>query len=75
MKSKDLQKVVLAKYQNDDTTTKIHRDLNGVIGLRTIDWWCQMIRRSGSIKLSSPPDGSRFTRTKVNIQKVKHRLC
>ena len=33
-----------------------------------------MISRSGSVKLSSPPGGSRFARTKGNIQKVKHRL-
>ena len=68
MKSKDFQKVVLSKYQNGDTITKIHHDLNGGIGLRTIERWCQMIRRSGSIKLTCPP------RTKGNIQKVKHRL-
>ena len=36
MKSKDLQNVVLSKYQNGDIPTKIHRDLNGRIGLRTI---------------------------------------
>ena len=74
MISKDLQKVILSKYQNGDTPTKIHRDLNGGIGLRTIERWCQMIRQSGSIKLSSPPGGPRFARTKRNIQKVKHRL-
>ena len=75
MKSKDLPKVVLSKYQNGDTPTKIHRDLNDGIGLRTIKWWCQMVRQSGSIKLSSQPGGPRFARTKSNIQKVKHRLC
>ena len=48
--------------------------MNGGIGLRTINRWCQMIRQSGSIKLSSSPGGSRFARTKGNIQKVKHRL-
>ena len=74
MKSKDLQKVVLSKYQNGDTATKIHRDLNGGIGLRTIKRWCQRIRQSGSIKLSSPPGGPRFARANGNIQKVKHRL-
>ena len=74
MKSKDLQKVILSKYQNGDNPTKIHRDLNGGIGLRTIKRWCQMIRQSGSIKLSSPPGGPRFARTKGNIQKVRHRL-
>ena len=56
------------------TTTKIHRYLNGEIGLRTTERWCQMIRRSGSIKLSNPPGGPRFARTKGKIQKVKHRL-
>ena len=74
MKSKDLQKIVLSKYQNGDNPTKIYRDLNGGIGLRTIERWCQMIRRSGSVKLSSPPGDPRFARTKGNIQKVKHRL-
>ena len=70
MKSKDLQKVVPSKYQNSDTTTKIHRDLNGRIGLRIIKRWCQIIRQYDSIKLSSPSDDPRFTRTKGNIQKV-----
>ena len=69
MKGKDLQKVVLSKYQNGDTTTKIHRDLNGTIGLRTIGRWCQMIRRSGSIKLSSPTGDPRFARMKGKIFK------
>ena len=55
MKSKDLQKIVLSKYENGDTPTKIYHDFNGGIGLRTIERWCQMIRRSGSITLSSPP--------------------
>ena len=72
MKSKDLQKVVLSKYQNGDNPTKIYRDLNGGIGLRTIERWCQMIR---SVKLSIPPGGPRFSRTKGNIQKVKHRYA
>ena len=74
MKSKDLQKVVLSKYQNDDNPTKIYRDLNGGIGLKTIERWCQMIHRSSSVKLSSSPGGPRFARTKGNIQKVKYRL-
>ena len=74
MKSKDLQKVVLSKYQNGDTPTKIHRDSNGGIGLTIIERWCQRIRQFGSIKLLSPPGGPRFARTKGNIQKVKHHL-
>ena len=60
MKSKD--HVVLSKYQNGDNPTKIYRDLNGGIGLITIERWCQMIHRSGSVKLSSPPGNSRFAK-------------
>ena len=73
MKSKDLQKVVLSKYQNGDNPTKIYRDLNGGIGLR-IKRCCQMIHQSGSIKLSSQAGARRFARTKGNMQKVEHRL-
>ena len=74
MKSKHFQKAGLSKYHNGQTTTKIHRDLNGRISLRKIKRWWQMICQFGSIILSSPPDGPRFARTKGNIQKVKHRL-
>ncbi|CAF3336946.1 unnamed protein product [Rotaria socialis] len=69
MKSKDLQNIVLLKYQNGDTPTKLFRDLNGGIGLRTIKRWCQMILQSGSITLSSPPGCPRLARTKGNIRK------
>ena len=64
--------VVLSKYYNGQTTIKILRHLNGGIGLTTIKRWCQMIRHSGSFKLSSPPDGPRFATMKGNIQKIKH---
>ncbi|CAF1494370.1 unnamed protein product [Adineta ricciae] len=74
MKSKDVQNIVLSKYQNGDTPTEIYRDLNGGVGLATIKRWCQMIRRSGGIKLASPPGRPRIVRTKENIRKVKNRL-
>ena len=74
MKSKDLQKVVLSKYQKGDTPKQIYHHLNGELGLRTIERWCQMIRRSGTITLSKLPGGLRLARTKKNIQKVKSRL-
>ncbi|CAF2122824.1 unnamed protein product [Rotaria magnacalcarata] len=74
MKSKDLQNIVLSKYQNGDTPTKNFRDLNGGIGLRTIKRWCQMILQSGSITLSNPPGCPRLARTKGNIRKVKNGL-
>ena len=62
MKSKVPRKIVFSKNQNDDTPTKIYRDFNGGIGLRT---WCQMIHRSGSITFSSPPGRLRLIRTKA----------
>ena len=74
MKSKDLQKVVLSKYQKGDTPKQIYHHLNGGLGLRTIERWCQMIRRSGTITLSKPLGGPRLARTRENIQKVKNRL-
>ena len=74
MKSKDLQKVVLSKYQKGDTPTQIYHDLNGTLGLSTIKRWCQMICRTGSIDLSKSSGAPRLIRTKENIQKVKNRL-
>ena len=74
MKSKDLQSIVLSKYQKGDTPTKIYRDLNGGVSLATITRWCQMICRTGCIELTGTRGGPRLVRTKENIQKVKHRL-
>ena len=74
MKSKDLQKVVLSKYENGDGPTKICRDLNGCVSLATIKRWCQMICRTGTIELSAEHSGPRLARTKENIMKVKNRL-
>ncbi|CAM4980305.1 unnamed protein product [Rotaria socialis] len=73
MKSKDIQDIVLSKYLNGDTPTKIFRDLSGGVGLATIKRWCQMIRQYGSIELSSPPGRPRIARTSENIRKVKNR--
>ena len=70
MKRKDLQNGVLSKYQNDDTPTKIYHDLSGAIGLRTIKPWCQIIRQTRNISLSSPPGCPRLVRTKANAKKV-----
>ena len=74
MKSKDLQNMVLSKYQNGDAPTKICRDLNSGISLATVKRWCQMIPRTGSIELSGAHGCPRMIRTKENIQKVKNRL-
>ena len=74
MKSTDLQNVVLSKYQNGDTPTKIYHDLSGAIGLRTIERWCQMIHQTDTINLSSPLGCPCLVRTKTNIKTVKDRL-
>ena len=70
MKSKGLQKIVLSKYQNGDTPTRIYRDLNSAIGLRTIEKWRKITYRSGTVTVSNPPGCSRLTRTKENIQQI-----
>ena len=69
MKSKDLQNIVLSKYQKGDVPTKICRDLNGGISLVTAKRWCQMIRRAGYIELSETHGGPHIVRTKENICK------
>ena len=49
MKSKDLQKIVLSKYQNGDNPTRIYRDLNGGIDRTVVPndppiWLCQIVK-------------------------------
>lgn len=74
MKSKDLQKLVLSKYENYEQPAKIFQDLNGSVSLRTIERWCKSIRNTGSINLSTSSGRPRTIRTKANIRKVKNRL-
>ena len=72
MNSKDLQNIVLSKYQKGDTPTEIHRNLNGGISLAIVTRWCQIIRQSSSIHLLGTHGGPWIVRTKENIQKVKN---
>ena len=74
MKSKDVQKVVLSKYEKADGTTKIFQDLNSTIILSTIEQWCRRSRKSDSINLSKPLGRPRIIRTKGAIEKVKTQL-
>jgi hypothetical protein len=74
MTSKDLQKLVFCKYQQDDGPTKIFRDLNGFMGLRTIKRCCKMIHDIGSIQLSKLPGAPRRAQMSKTIQKDKHKL-
>ena len=71
MKSKDVQKFVLSKYEKGDGTTKLFQELNDTISLSTIERWCRRIRESVSINLSKPPRRPRIIRTKEAIEKVK----
>ena len=74
MKSLDMQKLVLSKFQSGDGPTKIFNDLNGTIGLSTVKRWCKMITETGSINLSKSPGRPRTARTKIAINKVKQQL-
>ena len=71
MKSKDMQKVLLSKYEKGDGTTKIFQFLNGTISLSTTERWCRRIRESGSINLPKLPGRLRIIRTKGATEKVK----
>ena len=74
MKSKDLQKLILSKYEKGESPSEIFQHLNGALCLRTFKRWCKMIRETGSIELSTSPDRPPTIRTKESIKKVKHRL-
>ena len=73
MKNKDIQKVVLLKYENGDRPSKIVRDIAGTVSLRTIWRWIKMIKDNRAIDLSAPPGRTRTVRTKGNIKQVKYR--
>ena len=68
MKSEDLQKLVLSKYEKGEPSTKIFEDLNGFVSSRTIRRWCKMVRETGTISLSHSLGRPRIFRTKGMIQ-------
>jgi len=74
MKSKDLQKLVLSKYEVGQAPKKIFQDLYGLVGYRTIERWCRMIRETGTINLSKPTGCHRTIRTKAAIQKIEKKI-
>ena len=74
MKSKDLQKLVLSKYEKGEGTSEIFRHLNGVLCLRSDKQWCKIIHEIGSIELFTSPGPSPIIPTKELIKKVKDRL-
>jgi transposase len=70
MKSKDLQKLVLSKYECGDSATKIFHDLCGAVSRKTIFNWCKMTRETGSINMATSPGLPRTIRKKNMIQKI-----
>ena len=74
MKSKDIQKLVLSKYEKGEGPSEIFQHLNGTVSLITIKRWCKMVRETGTIQLSKSPGRPRTVRTKESIRKVKARL-
>ena len=73
MKSKDLQKLVLSKYETEQTPKKIFEDLNSAMSYAIVERWCKMIWETAIIDLSKPSDCHRTVRTKVAIQKIKRK--
>ena len=71
MKSKDIQNLVFSKFQKKEQPKKIFDDLNGTVGLRTIERWCKSFRETGSVDLKRSPGCPRTIRTKTTIQKGK----
>ena len=75
MKSKDIQKFVKTKYENEDGPATIYRDRDSVeaVSLPTIKLWIKMMNTTSSITLSSSPGCPRTIRTNAAIVKVKNR--
>ena len=74
MKSEDIQKLVLSKYQKGESPTKIFEDLNGFVSIWTVRRWCKMVNETGCINLSYSTGRPRMIRTKGMIQKVKNQM-
>ena len=47
MKSKELYKLVLSKYETEQTPKKVFEDLNGAVSYRTVKRWYKMIWETG----------------------------
>ena len=73
MKSKDLQKLALSKYEAGETPKKIFEDLNDIMSYPTVKRWCKMIREAGTIDLSKPSVCHGTVRMKAPMQKIKRK--
>ena len=73
MNSKDFQRLVLSKYEAEQTSKNISEDVNGAVSYRAIKRWCEITRETGAIDLSKPFACYRTVRTKAAIQKIKRK--
>ena len=70
MKSIDIQKLVLFRYEAGQTQKKIFQDLNDAMSYPTAKRWGKMIRQTGAIDLSKPSGCHRTVRRKTLIQGI-----
>ena len=79
MKNKELQKLVLSKYEAGQTPKKIFEDLNGAESYRTVKRWYKIIWETGVIDLSKPSACHRTVHTKAAIRvsngNLKQNVC
>ena len=54
MESKDIQKLVFSKFKTGESSNKEFRDLKGVLSRTTVFKWCNIIKKTSSIKKSHP---------------------
>ena len=73
MKSKDLQKLVLSKYEAGQSTRKIFEDLSGSVSYRAVKRWWKMTRKTGATDLSKPSAGHRTVRMKTLVHKINRK--
>ena len=75
MKSKDLQNIMLSKYQKGDASTEIYWHLNGGIRLATIKRWCRMMLQSCSIQLLGTRAGPWIVRSPKRVYQNFKTVC
>lgn len=74
MKSAVMQEIILSKLKNGEMPTKISRDLNGKVSIRTIKRWSRQLRQVGFVQLHASTGRKRTIRTRETIQKAKRFL-
>ena len=71
MKSKDLQNLILSKYEAGQVSKTIFEDFNDAVSYPTVKRRCKIIRETDAIDVSKPFGCHRTVHTKAPIQKLK----